>query len=138
MTEDLRAADRLLALTEIKEALARYVFRPQNEDDLQAQVFVVLSGNPRLKCEREVLAKSGRYDVLVRHTGEHFVTTIVLELKLSGSAATVERQAQRYALTDGIDAVGVVTTSIRLGRRLLEGGDSLGGKPLHVIVLRTS
>ncbi|MDB4957616.1 MAG: hypothetical protein JWO36_5185, partial [Myxococcales bacterium] len=63
---------------------------------------------------------------------------LVLELKVKGSAPAVERQAQRYALTDGVDAVAIVTTSQRLARELLRvGGETLGGKPFAVITLRT-
>jgi hypothetical protein len=118
----------------VRALLERYAFTPLNEADLQAQLVKALAlGGPGLQVDREVLADRGRYDVLVRMHG----LSIVLELKVTGSAPAVERQAQRYALTDGIDAVAVVTTSNRLARELARPeGETLGGKPFAVIALR--
>lgn len=135
----IAAADRLAALKLVRERLEKYVFRPTNEADLQSQVFTVLAEETRFKISREVVAARGRYDLFVWYSGDsQRPTALVLELKLAGSPASVERQAQRYALTEGVDIVAVVTTSIRLGRRLLEQPAQLGGKPFGVVVLRTS
>ena len=126
----------MTALQFLRFVLCRYVFAPTNEADLQAQVATALTA-AGVEVDREVIAERGRYDLLVRTRGE----CVVLELKVSGSAPAVERQAQRYALTDGIDAVAVVTTSARLARELERPGealgvDTLGGKPFAVIALR--
>lgn len=116
----------------VRAVLAQYAFTSQNEADLQAQVATVLT-TAGIEVDRELIAERGRYDLLVRVTG----MSIVLELKVTGSAPAVERQAQRYALTDGVDAVAVVTTSNRLAREISRvGGDTLGGKPFATIALR--
>ncbi len=124
------------ALDRIRGALAAFTFVATNEADLQNKVAraLVLEG---IAVDREVIAERGRYDLLVDALGPR----LVLELKVSGSAPAVERQAQRYALTEGIDAVAVVTTSNRLARELQRPGaalgiDTLGGKPFTVITLR--
>lgn len=116
----------------VRSILARYTFTPVDEADLQRQVAAVLAA-AGVDADREVLAEHGRYDLLVRADGAR----VVLELKVSGSAPAVERQAQRYALTEDVDAVAVVTTSNRLANELLRPeADTLGGKPFAVIVLR--
>jgi hypothetical protein len=122
----------VIAIAQIRAVLSPYAFTPRNEADLQAQVAEVLVA-AGFTADREVLAERGRYDLLVSGDGAR----VVLELKVSGSAPAVERQAQRYALTDDVDAVAVVTTSRRLASELLRpDGDTLGGKPFAVIVLR--
>lgn len=120
------------ALEVIRSVLRRYTFTPLCEADLQAQVAtaLIVAG---IEVDREVLAERGRYDILAVTRGAR----VVLELKLAASAPAVERQAQRYALTDGVDAVAVVTTSNRLAAELQRpDGDTLGGKPFAVIALR--
>jgi hypothetical protein len=132
--EDARTQRRSLAsaLDRIRDALARYAFTPQNEADMQEQVASALV-SAGMAPDREVIAERGRYDILVRSN----YWRVVLELKVAGSAAAVERQAQRYALTDSVDAVVIVTTSSRLANELRRtDGDTLGGKPFAVIVLR--
>lgn len=122
----------MTAIDFIRSLLAQYRFTPLNEADLQAQIATALQ-LAGVDVDREVYAESGRYDLLVRTRGER----VVLELKVAGSAPAVERQAQRYALTEGVDAVAVVTTSHRLAASLrAPSGDTLGGKPFEVITLR--
>lgn len=131
----------------LRGELGRYVFRVPSEAALQAQVASVLAAVPGLHIDTEVRREGGRFDLLVRYTapGEFYQTSIVIELKVKGSAAAVERQAQRYAKMDDVDAVAVVTTSNRLHAALMAPGDvgqapvpTLGGKPFYVIVLRTT
>lgn len=122
----------MTALDFIRSILARYTFTPLHEADLQAQVATALI-TAGIAVDREVLAERGRYDIVATTRGAR----VVLELKLHASAPAVERQAQRYAMTDGVDAVAVVTTSNRLASELLRpDGDTLGGKPFAVIALR--
>jgi hypothetical protein len=127
--------DRIVAdsaLDTVRGVLRMYAFAPACEADLQVQVANVL-GVHGIEVDREVVAERGRYDLLVRLPSAR----VVLELKLGASAPAVERQAQRYALTDGVDAVAVVTTSNRLAAALARPGDgTLGGKPFAVIALR--
>lgn len=121
------------AIRRINAWLLCHVFTPQNEADLQDQVVGVLIDMAGVSVEREVVAGASRYDLLVRIDD----IKLVLELKVQGSAAAVERQAQRYALADGVDAVVVVTTKRALAARILQvGGAELGGKPFAVIALR--
>lgn len=120
------------AIESVRSILGEYRFAPQHEADLQAQVATVLE-IAGLDVDREVLAERGRCDLFLNTLGAH----VVLELKVAGSAPAVERQAQRYALTEGVDAVVVITTSNRLANELRRpAGETLGGKPFAVIALR--
>ena len=120
------------AFDDLRRAFAEFTFTPTNEADLQRQMIGVLIG-AGIPPAREVRVRRNVYDLVVK---VHDVT-VVLELKVAGSAPSVERQAQRYALTDGVDAVAVVTTSNRLARELARPeGETLGGKPFAVIALR--
>lgn len=140
----------------IRRTLGDHRFRVRNEADMQEQVARVLGGVPHFaEVSREVIASSGRYDLMVVSRNpisfeeledgcggvEHIPhmgrpTTVVLELKVRAGAAAVERQAQRYAMTHGVDGVMVVTSSQRLAHQL---GDmkTLGGKPFGVVALRS-
>lgn len=130
----------------LAEILSAYTFTCRNEEDLQAQVAKVLTGVDGLDIDREVIAANGRYDILAIHNLARRpiggrcagLVGVVLELKVSGSAAAVERQAQRYALSEAVDEVAVVTTSQRLARSIANAGaETLGGKPFAVIALRS-
>lgn len=143
------------AIAEVRSILATYVFRANNEADLQTQVAAVLEscGHFRVSREVRVVEVRGRYDILVEvlgvdrgSPGAHLLRGIrlVLELKVGGTAESAERQAQRYAQDEGVDAVVVVTSSQKLARRLMAPGDvgqaplnELGGKPFAVIALRS-
>lgn len=135
----LARARSLLArgrIAELRAELAHWAFPSGNEAALQRSLLCLLS------CENikgrfgavdsEVIAERGRYDILLKDS----MVAIVLELKVQGSAAEVERQAQRYALTPSVDGVMVITTSQRLGAQLKP--DDLGGKPFGVVVVRTA
>lgn len=145
------------AFAAIRRVLEPYVFRPQHEADLQDQVARVLVTH--YKVNREVVSSSGRYDLQVTWSPlphivyeeaedgcggvEHIPflarerpLSIVLELKLRCSVAAVERQAQKYALTQGVDGVMVVTTSHRLWVQLRDVAE-LGGKPFAAVALRS-
>lgn len=126
------------AIAVISEALGPYVFRVPSEAALQAQVAGVLAAVPGLHIDTEVRRGGGRFDLLVRYaTPSLFPLVVVLELKVKGSAAAVERQVQRYARMDGVAAVGVVTTSSRLAAAL-RGPPTLGGLPFFVLNVRSS
>lgn len=136
----------LAAIASIRTALLGYVFRVRSEAELQRQVVEALNAKiPGCHVDTEVHDASGRFDVRVRISG----VVVVLELKIRCSAASVERQAQRYAMTYGVDAVMVVTTSRRLESLLRVRGEqetgavprgvmTLGGKPFSVLALRTT
>ena len=120
------------AIVQVTNAIDGYRFVVQSEADLQEQLVKLLAKDERFAISREVIAQRGRYDIHVQ-VGE---VRLVLELKLRASAAEVERQAQRYAMTDGVDAVLLVTTSSRLAAQLRQGGGTLAGKPFVPVALR--
>lgn len=119
-------------LDTLASVLGGYVYRVQNEAQLQNMVAAALASQG-VQYEREVRAgRAGRYDLLARFDA----ACVVLELKVKGSVSAVERQAQRYALRGDTNAVCVVTISNRLIRGL-SGTAVLGGKPFKVLALRT-
>jgi hypothetical protein len=122
-------------IADLAKELAAWSFSGGDEAALQRGLLCLLGtggfGERYGRVESEVTAERGRYDVLLKDD----LATIVLELKVKGSAAAVERQAQRYALTPSVDGVVVITTSNRLGAQLKTG--DLGGKPFGVVVVRT-
>jgi hypothetical protein len=136
----LQASAEVIA--EVGSILSTYTFRANNERDLQTQIAAVLESCKRFQVNREVVSGRGRYDILVESPRG---VRLVLELKVTGTAEAVERQAQRYARDAGIDAVAVVTSSRRLALEILRGGtfdcldgiSCLGGKPFGVLTLRS-
>lgn len=121
------------AIACLRRVLGARRFLVRSEADMQDQVAAVLFTDALFVVDREVLSSSGRFDLQCRTaTGE----TIVLELKLRGQVSAVERQAQRYALTPGVDGVVVVTMSRRMEMQL-NSLPELGGKPFAVIALRS-
>lgn len=130
--DDARAG---MILTSVTRLLGQYAFTPNDEAELQEAVAKVIdTAKIGVRVDREVIAERGRYDIALRPIDAMF-PLVILELKVTGSAPAVERQAQRYALTAGVAAVAVVTTSNRLASQLRSG--ELGGKPFGVIALRT-
>jgi hypothetical protein len=141
------------AMRLVFDALAGYVFLVRDEAELQDQVSIALTERIQgalddcgVSFEREVAVHGGRFDILVHVRVAPDVArriNVVLELKLGGSAAAVERQVQRYATMQDVDAVIVVTTSAQLARKLTvplgnQRDSTIGGKPFRVIALRTS
>lgn len=143
MMADIRTELRLNDLiARLHVACSRYRFQATNESLFQDQLADVLA-REGFVCDREVPEGGNRYDISIREHGVH----VVLELKVKGSVAEVERQAQRYAMMADVDAVVVVTTSNRLhhmlGRGTLPGpardpqpGDGMLRKPFDKIVVR--
>lgn len=127
-------ATRKLMDTLTKE-LETWAFTPGSEAHLQRSLLRLFESGDRPnlfgKVRSEVIAERGRYDILIKNE----LVVLVLELKVHGSAAAVERQAQRYALTPSVDGVMVITTSNRLAAQIKPG--ELGGKPFGVVVVRT-
>ena len=119
----------------VRRALDARAYVTRREDALQAHIVEVLRGVAGLEISTEVIDAGGRFDVLVVTSGDRPLR-VVLELKVRASVAAVERQAQRYAMANGVDGVAVVTTSRRLARQL---GDlqELGGKPFAAIAMRS-
>lgn len=147
MTRDPK--DVITAWDTVVRRLTSFAFPALDEDHLQAQVFKcldklepVLLGmgiDQSITPQREVRGGRGRYDIFVTaHNETHDLASLVLELKVKGSEDAVLRQAQKYALTDGVDLIAIVTTSARLNASLTRNQPStLGGKPFRVLLLRT-
>lgn len=107
----------------VTAALRATRFAFANERDLQdgiAQAFDYFG----VQFTREVeIATGDRIDFLIG--------TIGVEVKIGGSLANFTRQLHRYAQSDDISALVVVT-----GRRRLEGlPETLAGKPIHIVGL---
>lgn len=119
----------------VRGALDARAYVTRLEEHLQEHVAEVLRGVSGIEVSTEVIDAGGRFDVVVRTSGAQPIR-VVRELKVRASVAAVERQAQRYAMSHGVDGVAVVTTSRRLARQLADMRE-LGGKPFSAIALRS-
>lgn len=109
------------------DAVARLLeavrFNFATEDDLQLGIGMALA---MLGPEREViLAGAGRIDFLVGAVG--------IEAKIKGGASAITRQLVRYAQSDRIAALVVVTAK---EQHALQIPGELAGKPVRVVCLR--
>ena len=112
----MRPADRLRACLSIK-------FVGQNEAQLQDALQTLLKASYSHVRREHRLTETDRIDFLVERTG--------IEVKIQGSLTQVMRQLRRYADSDDVDDLVLVTTRA-LHRQLPH---TLGGKPLTVIWL---
>lgn len=105
-------------------------FTYANEDELQAGIAELLTG-VGLTAHREVrLSSQDRLDILVELSGP---IALGIEVKIAGAAGDVRRQMRRYAASERVDELMLVTT---LRRHLAGLPDELGGKPLTRALLR--
>jgi hypothetical protein len=119
----------------VRRTLEDRVHLARGEEWLQKHVAAALRARDEIDVSTEVIDASGRFDIVVVTRGDAPVR-VVLELKVRAAVAAVERQAQRYAMSHGVDGVAVVTTSRRLARQLADMR-TLGGKPFTAIALRS-
>lgn len=111
------------ALGRVVETLRSYRFSTADEDELQQAIADVLE-RAGLDPEREHrLGARDRIDLLVERVG--------IEVKVAGAARAVERQLARYAESDEIDALILVTSRARH----ITVPTSLNGKPVVVVSL---
>jgi len=115
------------------EAIAELIrgrqFVYANETELHAGLAEVLADRG-LSLRREVrLSAQDRVDLLVALPGR----ALGIEVKIAGAAGDVRRQLRRYAASDQIDELMLITT---LRRHLAGLGDDLAGKPLTQVLLR--
>ncbi len=102
------------------DTLRRHRFRFVEE--LQLHEAIAQRWPPTASLEREVrLGERDRIDFLA--------DTLGIEVKVDGSAAVVERQLARYAESDRIAALALVTSCARHGAVARE----INGKSTHVI-----
>lgn len=97
-------------------------FRFASEEELQRGIAAALA-DAGVGAEREVrLTPRDRIDLLAGRVG--------VEVKVAGLARDVERQLARYAASDRVDALVLVTT--RAGHRPPE---EINGKPVLTVFL---
>lgn len=109
----------IVQLRQLSDHLSAFRFRYANEDELQCGISQALSASS-FRAEREVRIDIGRLDFLVDGG-------IVIETKIDGSAAQLMRQVARYAQSDAVTGILVVTD--RASHRL---PPSFNGKPVLV------
>lgn len=108
--------------TPIIDVLAAHRFSYASEDDLQQGLAAALTGHG-WDVEREVrLDNRSRIDLLAGRVG--------IEVKVAGAAAAVLRQLRRYALSDRVDGLVLVTSRVRHQLPAV-----LEGKPLSVYLI---
>lgn len=114
----------------IRSVLEAHRFTVGNEADLQLAIDGVLAGTG-LAIEREVrLNARDRLDFLVYpHTAAEGGTAI--EVKVDGSATALHRQLARYAKSERVIDIVVVTNRARL----CDVPKEIGGKRVEVISL---
>jgi hypothetical protein len=133
--------------TEIAEALYRAFLQAPPLFEHEAQLQAILAERleavldakrvdhaPRLHLYRElVLTKRDRLDFLIGHSPLWSAVPMgtAIEVKVGGSLSDLTRQLARYAESDRITGLLVVTTKDR--HRQLP--PSLGGKPIAVLCL---
>ena len=109
--------------TRIAKLLAEYRFDTTTEDDLQCGIAAVLQqAKINYSCE-VALTKADRIDFLVDGCG--------VEVKTAGTPNAVLRQLYRYAASEQVKSLLLVTT--RPQHNSLP--DMIDGKPLQVLIL---
>lgn len=107
----------------IEAAVRLWSFRFQDEDELQVALAYVLTRSG-FDVQREVvLGPRNRVDLLIGRTG--------VEVKVKGTKAEVVRQLTRYARSDLIDDLVLVSPLSRHWQMPA----TVGGKPLLVVRL---
>jgi hypothetical protein len=91
---------------ELAAVLTAHGYRYEHEDDLQAGIEQVLAGAD-IPFEREVeIGRRDRIDFLAGRVG--------IEVKIKCGLSDMTRQLHRYAQSDLVDALLLVTPSMRL------------------------
>lgn len=107
----------------VAEVLGQYRFAHQCEEELQEAIASALTSSS-VPFEREVrLGPTDRIDFLIE--------TVGVEVKIKGSPTEVARQLNRYAQSDQIQSLLLVTS--KATHRALPS--SLNGKPIKVLYL---
>lgn len=106
------------------DAMLRAPLAYASEAQLQEQLAAALT-SAGFDAKREVVLSDGssRIDILVGRIG--------IEVKVKGSLPDVRRQLSRYARTDELDELVLVTT--RSAHHSIPAG--IAGKPLHLCTL---
>lgn len=108
----------------VRAALEGRAVRTTDENEL-ANVVERLFEEANVDYEREVrLSSRDRVDFLVDR--------VAIELKVEGSASQIIRQLDRYAQSDRVDHLVLVTTR---RKHMLLMPDALHGKPVSVVCM---
>lgn len=106
----------------VADVIRRFRFRYANERELQDAIADALRSRG-YSVEREArLDTHSRVDLLVGR--------VVVEVKVAGAVGAVRRQLDRYAASERVGALVLVTTRARHVYP-----DTIGGKPLEVVSL---
>lgn len=106
-------------------------FSYANEEELQEGIAALLTGHG-VTVEREVrITPLDRIDMLVEYGPLGHLARVGIEVKVAGREASVRRQLERYARSDRVDALLLVTNRVRHVRL---AGDA-NGKPLFVVAV---
>lgn len=111
-----------MTASEIADIVRGFAYAYRNEADVQAAVVELLSSKGHAVMSEVPLTDRDRIDLVVDRVG--------VEIKIKGSAANVARQLQRYAESDLIDEL-VLVTGISRHEAFL--GATIGGKPVTVV-----
>jgi hypothetical protein len=112
--------ERVRAVEKVTAAIRRCRFSYASEEQLQEGLAAALA-EQGLDVEREViLDAASRVDLLVGR--------VAIEVKVDGAATAVLRQLRRYATSDRVDALVLVT-----GRARHTMPGEIDGKPVHVV-----
>lgn len=108
---------------QVIEALRTSRFTHSNEEELQRGIEQAFA-SAGIEAQREVrLSGRDRIDFLVGGIG--------VEVKVAGSAASAFRQLERYAESDLVEELVLVTDRAQVGAQPA----TVGGKPLTVVAL---
>ena len=117
----------LAAIVEgLTAALQRRPPRAANEAELQAILWDHLRALDPRTVREHPLTRADRIDFLLGRTG--------IEVKVKGPSAEVTRQLWRYAESDQIDDLILVTTR-REHLRVIRQSAIFDGKPVHVLCI---
>lgn len=113
-------------ITNLKKLLANQAYSITEERLVQDKIEQVLNNNNIIHLREAQLTKQDRIDFLVG--------TIGIEVKLKAPPTQMIRQLHRYAQSDLISHLLLVTTSPKLQQMPKE----FNGKPIHTLLLITA
>lgn len=116
-------SDNLLGEREVLVAVRRYRFRFASEAQLQESIEAALTDAELGFVREERLTARDRIDFLCPEQ------MVGIEVKVDGATAAVEQQLARYAESDRVGELILITACARHGRVRRE----ILGKPVHVV-----
>lgn len=108
----------------VVRCLRRFAFHPGSEHDLQTGVAIAFRDGGIAHDREAKLSPQDRVDFLTE-------SGVAVELKTTGAVWEVMRQLQRYASSERVEAVVLVTTAAKH----LQLPAAVLSKPLHVVLV---